>query len=63
MLEKELNIRASNEFFKKKKDEYKKSNIQDAIDLVNLDDWKYEDWELRNQERESTLLDFFYILS
>jgi hypothetical protein len=59
MLEKELNIRASNEFFKKKKDEYKKSNIQDANDLVNLDDWKFEDWELRNQERESTLLEFF----
>jgi hypothetical protein len=59
MLEKELNIRASNEFFKKKKNEYEKSSIQDAKELVNIDDWKYEDWELRNKEREETLLKFF----
>jgi len=59
MLEKELNIRASNEFFKKKKVEYNESHIQDAKELVNIDDWKYEDWELRNKEREETLLNFF----
>jgi uncharacterized protein with ParB-like and HNH nuclease domain len=59
MLEKELNIRASNEFFKKKKVEYKNSLIQDAKELVNIDDWKYEDWKLRNEEREDTLLKFF----
>ena len=59
MLEKELNIRASNEFFSKKKIEYDKSVIQDANDLVKLDDWTYEDWESRNKERETTLLEFF----
>jgi hypothetical protein len=63
MLEKELNIKASNEFFKKKKNEYKKSVIQDAIDLINLNDWKYKDWELRNKEREDILLKFFKKIS
>jgi len=59
MLEKELNIKASNEYFKKKKIEYDKSLIQDAKDITKFADWKYENWEIRNEEREKTLLNFF----
>jgi len=59
MLDMKLNIRASNEFFEKKKKEYKNSVIADARALVKLDDWKYEDWVIRNQEREAKLLEFF----
>jgi uncharacterized protein with ParB-like and HNH nuclease domain len=62
ILEKELNIRASNEFFEKKKIEYKESIIQDAKELAKLEDWKYKNWELRNKEREATLLEFFKTL-
>lgn len=62
LLEKPLNIKASNEFFKKKKEEYKHSAIQDALDLVKLDDWKYDDWEKRNKEREEIILKYFKII-
>ncbi len=59
LLEKELNIRASNEFFQKKKKEYQKSRIAEARDLVSLADWTYNEWEIRNKEKEDELLNFF----
>jgi len=59
MLEKPLNIRASNEFFRKKKVEYEKSAIQDARDLLAYDDWTYDTYLTRLAEREHLLLEFF----
>ncbi len=59
MLEKPLNIRASNEFFRKKCEIYKQSVIQDARDLTQYDDWTYTTYQKRHAERQSTLLDFF----
>jgi hypothetical protein len=59
MLEKPLNITASNSFFQKKKEKYKKSIIQDVLDLVSLDTWTYEAYTKRAAEREATLLEFF----
>lgn len=59
LLEKELNIRASNEFFQKKKKEYQKSRIAEARDLASLEDWTYNEWKKRNKEKEDELLNFF----
>lgn len=38
-LEYKLNIKAKNEFFNRKKEYYKQSKVQDAIELAKLDDW------------------------
>ncbi len=59
MLEKPLNIKASNEFFAKKKKEYKKSEVQEAKDLLELEDWTYSDWKIRNEIKEKQINDFF----
>lgn len=59
MLEKKLNIRASNEFFNKKKKEYEKSVIEEAKDLTKINDWTYSDWEKRHAIKEKEILDFF----
>lgn len=61
LLEKILNIRASNEFFEKKKTEYKKSVIQEAKDLVKIKDWTFDEWEKRHKVKEKQLLKFFHI--
>lgn len=61
LLEKPLNIRASNEFFKKKKIEYEKSCVQEAKDLTKLLDWTFEEWQQRDKEKEKELKDFFIV--
>lgn len=62
LLEKKLNIRASNEFFTKKKCEYKNSSINEAKDLTTLLDWTYEEWSTRNKAKEKELESFFRIV-
>ena len=59
MLEKSLNIRASNEFFRKKKEEYRQSVIKEANDLLQFTDWTYQDWEKRHEEKEKLLKEYF----
>ena len=64
-LKKELNIRASNEFFPRKQEEYRKSNIQDALDLAEKNPavWYPGDVEKRQEESLERLLEFFRELS
>lgn len=45
--EKKLNISASNEFFKKKKNYYKESKFADIQDLLKLDKWDYNEVKRR----------------
>ena len=59
LFEKKLNIKASNEFFNKKKKEYEKSNIQEAKDLCSFSDWTYDTWKKRNDEKEQEIISFF----
>ena len=47
--EKKLNISASNEFFKKKKNAYKESRFADIQDLVKLDKWDYDEVKIREE--------------
>ena len=54
-----LNIKASNEFFSKKQLEYKKSDVQDAIDLFKLKDWTRQTLKNRNTEKAEILKKFF----
>ena len=70
-LEKSLNIKASNEFFQRKKDIYSKgttrkngkkinpSEVQDAKDLSKIQNWYPEDLERRHQKVMQRLDDFF----
>jgi hypothetical protein len=58
-LEFNLNISARNEFFSRKKESYKKSEIQDALDLLILEDWYPSDFELRHEESQRRVLEFF----
>lgn len=59
LFEKPKNIRASNDFFAKKKKEYKTSAIQEAKDLTQLQDWTYNDWKKREEQKEKEILNFF----
>lgn len=62
-LEKSLNISASNDFFKKKKCEYLKSEIAEVKTLEGkFIDWTYNDWGKRNMEQEEKLYNFFHNL-
>lgn len=47
--EKKLNISASNEFFKKKKNYYKESKFADIQDLLELDKWDYNEVKRREE--------------
>ncbi len=60
-LEEKINISASNEFFSRKMERYKKSKIQDALDLSTKDpaDWYPEDVKQRQEEARKRLGDFF----
>jgi uncharacterized protein with ParB-like and HNH nuclease domain len=58
-LEWNLNISAQNEFFAKKKDRYKESLVQDALDLVQLNDWHPTEFNNRHKECEERILNFF----
>lgn len=57
-LSKSLNIAAKNEYFDKKKNEYKKSKIQDALDLIELAEWTPENLNLKQEEKIKRLLDY-----
>ena len=60
-LEKGPNIAASNEFFSRKQEEYKKSKVQDALDLSVKPDkkWYPEDVQKRHAEAIERLMKFF----
>ena len=58
-LEWNLNISAKNEFFAKKKEYYKKSSVQDALDLVQLNDWHPTEFNNRHKECEERIFNFF----
>ncbi|MDR2141589.1 MAG: DUF262 domain-containing HNH endonuclease family protein [Deltaproteobacteria bacterium] len=62
-LEKILNIKASNEYFKKKKNNYKTSGIQDAIDLTKISDngWTPERVEEEKLKKIGRIKQFFQI--
>ena len=59
LLEEALNIKASNEFFNRKKKEYEKSYNQEAKDLCKLSDWTYEEWKERDTLKRRKLIRFF----
>lgn len=59
LFEKPKNIRAGNDFFAKKKKEYKTSDIQEVKDLLTLSDWTYEEWKKRETQKENEILKFF----
>ncbi len=60
-LEKPMNIRASNNYFDKKKEQYRTSKIAVANDLANLpkDNWLIADIDNRNKEVSKQLSDIF----
>ena len=58
-LEKKLNIKASNEFFGRKKEEYKKSKVQDAKDLLDYTNWTIEEFNNLQCEKIERLMKFF----
>ena len=59
-LESNINIQAKNEFFSRKKEEYKKSAVQDAIDLSKNhgDSWSLGDIDARHAELFNRLKEF-----
>ena len=59
LFEKPKNIRASNDFFAKKKKEYETSDIQEVKDLLKLSDWTYRECEEREKQKENEILEFF----
>jgi hypothetical protein len=58
-LEWSLNISAKNEFFNRKKEDYRKSQIQEAKDLSLINDWHPDDFMKRHNEVENRILEFF----
>ena len=61
VIEKETNIKASNDNFKTKKEVYKKSEIAAVKELAQYpkDDWLKEDIEKREDKFSKTILKFF----
>ena len=57
--EKKLNISATNAFFGKKKEQYRKSAVQDALDLILLPAWTSTDVEASQIEKIGRLQKFF----
>ena len=57
--ERKLNSAASNEFFSRKKKEYKKSRIAEVRTLCDLDKWSPESLEQRDREVRKRLKQFF----
>lgn len=57
--ESKLNISAKNEFFDKKKESYRKSLVQDALDLINVSEWNPDNWQIKHVEKLKRILDFF----
>ena len=63
-LEKKINIKAGNNFFGRKKEHYKKSKIQDAIDLSDSSkypskNWSYDDYAKRHEKMLERFEKFF----
>ena len=63
-LERKVNIKAGNNFFGHKKDDYKKSKIQDAIDLSDSSkypskNWSYDDYAERHKKMLERFEKFF----
>ena len=58
-LQKTLNIKASNEFFDKKKVHYRESKVQDALDLCKLPKWTPEQLDQKFEENIRRLVDWF----
>lgn len=58
-LEYKLNINAKNAFFSRKKESYAKSKVQDALDLLELDDWTPDALHKLQQKKNERLKDFF----
>jgi len=58
-LDSRLNIKASNEFFIRKKKEYRESGVQDALDLTHVPNWTRDRLAERNNEKISLLKMFF----
>lgn len=58
-IERKLNIKASNEFFNKKKKEYSKSKISDVNELTELDNWYPENLKKIQIEKINRILSFF----
>ncbi len=59
VMEKRLNIQASNGFYSKKKNEYAKSAIKDVQDLCQYSDWTQETIRQREEKVFSRLKEFF----
>ncbi|MCI9079007.1 MAG: DUF262 domain-containing protein [Lachnospiraceae bacterium] len=60
-LSKKLNIAARNEFFDKKKEYYKESEVQDVKDLIAVKEWKPADVMVKQKEKIKRLLKYFKI--
>jgi hypothetical protein len=58
-LEWNLNISAKNEFFTRKKEQYKKSKVSDALDLLTHTEWYPEQFENRHDIVQNRILNFF----
>ena len=57
-LEKELNVRSSNDFFSEKKKKYKKSAITEAKLLKKYSKWTIADFNKRQEEKKKELQEF-----
>lgn len=60
-LSKKLNIAARNEFFDKKKEFYKQSEIADVLDLIKVKEWTPEALDKKQKEKTKRLLNYFGI--
>lgn len=60
-LSKSLNIAARNEFFDKKKEFYKESEIADVLDLTKVKEWTPEALDKKQKEKIKRLLNYFGI--
>jgi len=58
-LESKSNISVKNFFFRKKQELYKKSKIQDAVDLVEINEWTPKELKDKHNEKFERLLEFF----
>jgi hypothetical protein len=58
-LEWNLNISAKNEFFTRKKEQYRKSKVSDALNLLTHDEWYPEQFKDRHEVTQNRVLIFF----
>ncbi len=57
--EKKLNIKASNGFYSKKKEEYAKSQNKEVLQLTTIQDWTKDNIDFRAEEMVNRLAEFF----